>query len=429
MWSGVKFGKLLILNTILVSIAAPARLRADVTLLLEEPYSYDGGCTGTGHSAVYLSRVCAQTPISLRRCDAGETGVVISRYHHVAGRDWIAVPLISYLYAVKTPDDIPLYANAKLVGFLRREYVRENLPDELAKLGSRSALNQLAGSAYDRTLYGFRIATRPEQDDELIRVLNSSLNQEAYKLLNRNCADFVKQLINFYYPKAIHRSVIADLGVMTPKQAAKTLVHTAKHHPEMQLTTFIIPQVPGLKRSKPVHGVIESVVLAKKYVTPVLLFHPVLVGTVELAYWTGWRFNPGKDALVYDPVSGLDTPMTTAERKAYEKTVVALKQEIGESVPDWQKLVASAEPEVDASGQPFLRISTNNGTAQLGLCRSNAMRLTAPPEFVQGLLLTRLEQELKQGKSSRISLAQIKSDWKLLEAATQERQASLNPEQ
>jgi hypothetical protein len=84
---------------------------------------------------------------------------------------------------------------------------------------------------------------------------------------------------------------------------------------------------------------------------------------------------------------------------------------------------------VDASGQPFLRISTNNGTAQLGLCRSNAMRLTAPPEFVQGLLLTRLEQELKQGKSSRISLAQIKSDWKLLEAATQERQASLNPEQ
>jgi hypothetical protein len=49
---------------------------------------------------------------------------------------------------------------------------------------------QLAGSAYDRTLYGFRIATRPDQDDALIRTLNASPNEESYKLLRRNCADF-----------------------------------------------------------------------------------------------------------------------------------------------------------------------------------------------------------------------------------------------
>jgi hypothetical protein len=29
---------------------------ASVTLLLEEPYSYDGRFGGTGHAAVYLSR-------------------------------------------------------------------------------------------------------------------------------------------------------------------------------------------------------------------------------------------------------------------------------------------------------------------------------------------------------------------------------------
>src|SRR5438105_3857250 len=197
--------------------AMPSQAHAQATLLLEEPYSYDGTFAGTGHTAVYLSRVCAEKPTTLRRCGPGETGVVISRYHHVAGRDWIAVPLIPYLYAVETPQNIPLYADAKVVALLRREYLRRNMPDEAGDFSLRSPSNQLAGSAYDRTVYGFRISTRPEQDDELIRILNSSPNQEAYKLLNRNCADFVKQIINFYYPKAIHRSAIADLGVMTPK--------------------------------------------------------------------------------------------------------------------------------------------------------------------------------------------------------------------
>src|SRR5215472_16678534 len=114
--------------TVALVVAAPAILRAQATLLLEEPYSYDGHFAGTGHSAVYLARVCAETPTELRRCRGGETGIVISRYHHVGGRDWIAVPLVPYLYAVKDPGDVPLYADAKLVQFLREEYLRNNIP-------------------------------------------------------------------------------------------------------------------------------------------------------------------------------------------------------------------------------------------------------------------------------------------------------------
>jgi hypothetical protein len=376
------------------------RLHAEVTLLLEEPYSYDGTFAGTGHSAVYLSRVCAESPTLLRRCSPGEPGVVLSRYNRIAGRDWIAIPLIPYLYSVNNPEDVPLFADAKLVPLLRHDYLRNIasvLDDDADGLRERDSWNQLVGSAYNRTLYGFRIATRPEQDDELIRILNSSPNRETYKLLNRNCADFVKQIINFYYPKAIHRNIIANLGVMTPKQAAKSLVHSVRHHPEMQLTTFIIPQVPGLKRSKPVHGVLESLVLAKKYVTPVLLFHPFLVGTVEVAYWAGWRFNPAKGALIFDPATGLEMPLTDAQRRAYESSVSALKRdaEEAESTPDWRKLAASAEPQLDAAGQPFLRIQMDGRTVHVGLCRGNALRLTAPPELVQELLLTRLEHELK----------------------------------
>src|SRR5215469_6238305 len=100
--------------TVALVVAAPAILRAQATLLLEEPYSYDGTFGGTGHAAVYLSRVCAETPIVLRRCQPGESGVVISRYHGIAGHDWIAVPLIPYLYAVSKPEEIPLFADARL---------------------------------------------------------------------------------------------------------------------------------------------------------------------------------------------------------------------------------------------------------------------------------------------------------------------------
>src|ERR1700757_3307702 len=79
------------------------RAHASATLFLEEPYSYDGTFAGTGHVAVYLSRVCAETPIKLRRCSPGEQGIVLSRYHGIAGYDWLAMPLIPYLYAVADP--------------------------------------------------------------------------------------------------------------------------------------------------------------------------------------------------------------------------------------------------------------------------------------------------------------------------------------
>lgn len=389
---------------------------AQATLLLEEPYSYDGTFAGTGHAAVYLARVCAETPTLLRRCQAGEQGVVISRYHHVDGHDWIAVPLMPYLYAVNSSEDIPLYADAKLVAFLRKQYV-----ESIGITGIESY--QLAGSAYDRTSYGFRFETRPEQDDELIRRLNSEPNKESYKLLSRNCADFVKQVVNFYYPHAVHRSIVADLGVTTPKQAAKALVHSSKRHPEMQLTTFIIPQVPGLKRSKPVHGVIESVVLAKKYVTPVLLINPLLVGGVEAAYWTGWRFDPAKGARIFDPANRLEPPLTSAERHWYQKTFASLKREINEtgSLPNWRKLESRAEPGLDESGKAILQVHAEKAktTVQLGMCRENTLRLAAPPELVQSMLFARLQEELKSSKPSHVSVPQVESDWKLLEHAIQ----------
>ena len=122
-----KYTKSIVLCLIALTGALPGQLKAQATLLLEEPYSYDGTFAGTGHAAIYLARVCAETPTTLRRCQPGESGVVVSRYHHVGGRDWVAVPLIPYLYAVKDPTSIPLFADAKLVEFLRHDYLQAKI--------------------------------------------------------------------------------------------------------------------------------------------------------------------------------------------------------------------------------------------------------------------------------------------------------------
>src|SRR5580704_2824595 len=100
-----------------------------MALLLEEPYGKFGGMNPTGHAAIYLSNVCADSPLTLRRCHEGELGVVISRYDHVSGYDWIAIPLLPYLYAVDRPDQVPSNVNPEEVGALRDAWRRSNLED------------------------------------------------------------------------------------------------------------------------------------------------------------------------------------------------------------------------------------------------------------------------------------------------------------
>lgn len=151
--------------------------RADATLLLEEPYGAFGGMTPTGHAAIYLSRVCAETPLSLRRCNPGEQGVVLSRYHRIEGYDWIAIPLIPYLYAVEAAGQVPPSVTPEEAASLRDSYRRRHLeevaPDKSDGRTPHGDWTQLVGEAYDRTIYAFGIETTEQQDDELIRALNS----------------------------------------------------------------------------------------------------------------------------------------------------------------------------------------------------------------------------------------------------------------
>ena len=77
----------------------------------------------------------------------------------VGGYDWIAIPLVPYLFAVEHLEDVPLFAE-----------------------------------------------TTAEQDEALILKYNWSQNRSHFRTISRNCADFVKDVINFYQPTALHRS-------------------------------------------------------------------------------------------------------------------------------------------------------------------------------------------------------------------------------
>ncbi|RPI24468.1 MAG: hypothetical protein EHM61_17000 [Acidobacteria bacterium] len=273
----------------------------DVVLFVSEPYGGFGHMNPTGHAAVYLPRVCAATPTSLRRCEPGELGVVISRYHRIAGYDWIAIPVIPYLYAVEDLTQVPAFADPATVLRLRDAYRRTHLidlvPDETVRKKNSRGWVQLVGAAFDRRIYAFQFLSTVEQDDELIRILNSGKNRRRFNILYRNCADFARTTVNLYLPKALRRSILADAAIMTPKQAAKSLVSYGRKHPEINLTRWIIPQIPGSKpRSKPVRGVFESLVRSKKYAVPLTVFQPFATGGVAAGYVFRGRFDPKRDA-------------------------------------------------------------------------------------------------------------------------------------
>jgi len=295
-------------------VLSAGAMRADITLLLEEPFGTFGGMTPTGHAAIYLSRICAATPLSLRRCREGEQGVVISRYHRIAGYDWIAIPIVPYLYAVERMDQVPQEVDEQYVVSLREDYRRRYLEDIVPDAGDGNAPPgdwiQLVGAAYDRTTYAFSITTTQGQDDQFIQVFNARPNEKQFNLLFHNCADFVRQAINFYYPRAIHRSFSADVGIMTPKQAAKCLVRYGKRHPGLRLSSFTIAQVPGkVPRSRPVRGVLESLLKSKRYIlplAPLAVLHPIFCGSLVLAWAEEGHFDPRRIAGAADSANEPD---------------------------------------------------------------------------------------------------------------------------
>jgi len=198
--------------------------------------------------AVYLSRVCADSPLLLRRCEPGEKGVVLSRYHELANTTGCgpAAPLpVCRRHSGKGAALRRCQAGSLSARSISSEIPCGHCAGREQRRDARGSVGPVDRGRVRPNIYGFEIETSEEKDDQLIGCSTPDLTP----VFTSCCREIVPTLCaessTSYYPGALHRTVIADLGVTTPKQIAKCLVHYGKHHPELQYRTFIVPQFRG----------------------------------------------------------------------------------------------------------------------------------------------------------------------------------------
>lgn len=264
------------------------RCHAQAALLMEEPYGFFGTVNPTGHTAVYFEHICAETPVRLRRCEPGELGAVIARYEGIDGYDWVAIPLIPYLYSVEDPASVPAHVDHETVDRLREKYHEAHLLTLGEHLRPGNILHggwkQLIGVSYERRIYAFRFNTTEEQDDAFIARMNRRANRSHFHLLFNNCADFARVVLNQYFPGTFKRSFFPDAGMTTPKQITYKLVRYAKKHPEEELAVFEIPQVPGYRRLSRANKSISESLVTTVYAIPIAIANPYLAGGLFVDY-------------------------------------------------------------------------------------------------------------------------------------------------
>jgi len=313
---------------------------SQAALLLEQPYGFFGTLNPTGHGAIYLDHVCADTPVRVRACNPGETGVVISRYKGMASYDWMAIPLIPYLYAVEDPSTVPAQAIPETVAHLRDHY-RETHLGELGQSLPRgnffkAGWEQLIGTAYNRRIYAFRFATDQASDSKVIDFLNSRPNRSHFSLLFNNCADFDRLILSIYFPNTFGRNMFPDAGITTPKQVAHALLKYAKKYPEIQLTIIEIPQVPGCRHnSHAVHGIAEALI-TNGYLIPIVILNPYIAGGLVVDYLVRGRYRvEPKNPIVVSPehLDALLNPMPQPGLQPQSLTYPTLQSSDGNGMP------------------------------------------------------------------------------------------------
>ena len=280
---------------------------ASMTVLVGEPFGNFGTMMPVGHTAVYLDRVCADGPLKLKMCGVGDQpGVVVARYHRIGSLDWVASPVMEFLYAVERPEEVPAEVTADSVWAMRERYreryMRAIVPDGKEKEKATDEWWETAGVAYNRKVWGYGIATSRAQDEEFVAYMNADANRHLYHLRKTNCADFAAEVVNFYFPGTVRADRIADFGLMTPKQVARSVAAYGATHAGADLRVIEVPQVPGtLRRSRPVRGAAESALKTKRYLGTLLAIQPeVPLALSGLYLWHG-RWAIGRGAVAVEP--------------------------------------------------------------------------------------------------------------------------------
>jgi hypothetical protein len=443
--------------------ASPAN--ADVGVLLNESLDTSfARISGSGHSAVYLSRICPETPIKLRLCRPDEQGSVMSNYTTL-GEDqpfeWNIVPLSIYLYGVEDPQNRPLFATQKIKHALEERYRTNYLAGycdrPACRTSNKAEWREMVGATLERSLYIFVVETSLEQDRALIAEFNSLPNQNHFNGITQNCATFTRHIINTYYPHATRADYLNDFGLITPKAIARSFTRYGEKHPEAHLRVLHFAQLPGtIKRSTECRNGTEQLYHSKKLLVPMILFADHELPFMAASYLLTGRFNPQhaleqhptaetsdikqeiREARAQNDISreeqleavahqeGAQLVGTAQEWKQYRDEFGSLANEAisREIIPNtdflgrlYKYLDRAGTLSVDANGALWLDISQGGKPSKLGLSASNIFASGTDSQWAYALTLARADHYLKSPKHSREIMPDFKNDWALLQAA------------
>jgi hypothetical protein len=443
------------------SWASPAH--ADAGVVLNESLDTSvARITGSGHSAVYLSRICPDdSPVKMRLCLPGEQGSILSNYTTL-GEDqpyeWNIVPLSVYLYGVEDPSDRPIVSSKAIKAALeeryRDKYLAAICTAERCRTGKSAEWREMVGATLERSLYLFVVRTSVEQDRALIAEFNSLPNVNHFNGVTRNCADFTRRVLDTYYPGAVKPDYLNDFLMTTPKAAARSLTHYAEKHPESDFRVLHFSQVPGtIKRSSECRNGTEQLYHSKKLVIPLAVFAWQGVPAVAASYAITGRFNPehqfeahpsaeaAGSAIEESPEIGggfrVSVQELAAEGSLQRETIVGTKDEWrqyqdrfdaaveeairNEVIPDrnylkhvFKKLGESSTVSADDNGALWMNFRGDEPPLRIGISASNIFAAGSDPQFAYQIILARMEDELKSPKHSRETMLDFKQDWTLL---------------
>ena len=421
----------------LVSIAAPAA-SADVGVVLNESLDEDvDRISSSGHSAVYFSRVCAESPVRLRLCRPGEAGSVMSNYINI-GEDqpfeWNIVPLNIYLFGVEDARNRPLFGSYRFKRLLEDRYREKYLAGYCTTASciddQKAEWREMVAATLIRGVYIFSIRTTLEQDRQFIAEFNDAANKNHFNGLTHNCADFTKRIVNTYFPHSAKADYLNDFGMTSPKAVARTFTHYALHHPESQLRIMHFAQVPGtIKRSRIVRSGTEQLFHSGKLAVPMTLLAHYALPVVTMSYLTMARFNVEKTferlpASLFAPENGPPNPQqqllivgTSAEWKERRRVLDAVIDEStavegrSELSQFFKQIDETGTPYLDENGAAWVEISTHGKPARIGLSASNIVAAASDSALSYEFLLARASRIVRSPAHARETMLEFQQDW------------------
>ncbi|MFN7930532.1 MAG: hypothetical protein U0Y68_21930 [Blastocatellia bacterium] len=393
---------------------------AEVSFFLQEAIGFAAKWNSAGHASVHLSNVCTDNYTRLRVCQPGERGVVLSSFRNLGAEEnyeWVAMPLVPFLYGVEDEGKTPLYVNAEILAALRERYRREHLR-ELVPMANAGYWQHLVGATLERDIYAFTVTTTAEQDAAFIDAFNCAPNVNHFRQFTNNCTDFAAKVLNQYFPRSAHRDWLNDFGTITPKAVAHSFTKYAKKHPALQFRVTKYAQAHGtLARSQDARKLTQEALTSPKYFAPLAYWHPYLAAGFAGSYLLFGRFNAAREYHRHTAdVAAFGTKQDWNHYRAQYETLLSQARARG-LVADassvtrfFQELAQQTEPGFDDEGALILKHKATGQT--LGLTRNNLSNHNRT--LACQLLLAKIQTELSAAEKKRASFHSFQQQWNWL---------------